>query len=218
MHVAPLQQTPIRTLADLQQRLGDVPLERIRFHPYPGSATVQDVIQVLEKEGVCCELVEGVLLEKPMGFNESTLAGYLIGLLNAYVIPANLGLVSAPDGTMELIAGLVRIPDVAFIRWDRLPGRCRPTMPVPQVAANLAVEILSRSNTPGEMAAKRGDYFRSGVEMVWEMDPETRSVSVYTSASQRTVLGTTDLLTGGTVLPGFMVPVATIFAELDRHG
>src|SRR5450755_3168266 len=162
----PTASPEIRTLADLLQRLGGVPLDRIRFHPSPGSATLQDVLDVKQREGVLCELVEGVLLEKPVGYNESSLAGFLVGLLNAYVIPRNLGIVTGADGTMELMADLVRIPDVAFTSWDRLPGRRRPTSPTPRLASNLAVEILSRSNTPGEMAAKRRDYFTAGVQLV----------------------------------------------------
>jgi Uma2 family endonuclease len=119
---------------------------------------------------------------------------------------------------MELMAGLVRIPDVAFTNWDRLPGRRYPTAAIPQLAPNLAVEVLSRSNTPGEMAVKRQDYFSAGVELVWEIDPRTRTVAVYTSPAQATTLGSGDTLDGGSVLPGFTLAVQELFAELDRQG
>jgi Uma2 family endonuclease len=208
----------IKTLADLLDRLGGVPLDRIRFRPSPGTATVQDVIDIQQREGKLCELVEGVLLEKAVGYNESSLAAFLAGLLNSFVIPRNLGLVTGPDGTVELMADLVRIPDVAFTRWDRLPGRRRPTAPVPRLAPNLAVEVLSRSNTPGEMAVKRQDYFAAGVELVWEIAPNTRTVAVYTSVTDVTMLTAADTLDGGAVLPGFTLSVQDLFAELDRHG
>jgi Uma2 family endonuclease len=208
----------IKTLADLLDRLGGVPLDRIRFHPFPGTATVQDVIEIQEREGRLCELIEGVLLEKTVGLIESRLAVYLGGLFNAFVIPRNLGLVTGPDGTVELMADLVRIPDVAFTSWDRMPGRRCPTAPVPRLAPNLAVEVLSRSNTPGEMVAKRGDYFAAGVELVWEIDPVARTVAVYTSTTQMIILTVADTLDGGAVLPGFVVHVQELFAELDRHG
>jgi Uma2 family endonuclease len=209
---------PIKTLADLLVRLGGVPLDRIQFHPPPGTATVRDVIEVAEREGKLCELVAGVLLQKVMGWNESSLAGFLLGLLNAYVIPRNLGIVTGADGTVEIMPDLVRIPDVAFISWDRLPGRRRPTNPVPRLIPNLAVEVLSRSNTPGEMAVKRQDYFAAGVELVWEIDPVARAVLVYTSPAQSTTSGQADNLVGGVVLPGFTLPVQELFAELDRQG
>jgi Uma2 family endonuclease len=214
----PATSSPIQTLADLLDRLGNVPLDRVRFRPYPGTATVQDVIEVERREGKLCELVEGVLLEKAGGCNESRLAVFLGGLLNAFVIPRNLGIVTGPDGTIRLMANLVRIPDAAFTSWDRLPGRRRPAPPVPHLAPNLAVEVLSRSNTPGEMVAKRQDYFAAGVELVWEIDPVARTVAVYTSPTQSTVLRAADTLDGGAVLPGFTLPLPDLFAELDRQG
>jgi Uma2 family endonuclease len=193
-------------------------MDRIRFHPSPGSATVQDVLDVKQREGVLCELVEGVLLEKTVGFTEAGLVIFLGELLNSFVRIRNLGIVTGPDGTVELMPGLVRIPDVAFTCWDRLPGRRYPSALVPRLAPNLAVEVLSRSNTPGEMAAKRQDYFTAGVELIWEIDPDTRTVTVYTSVTQLTTLAATDTLSGGSVLPGFTLPLQHLFAELDRHG
>ena len=209
---------PIKTLADLLDRLGGVPLERIRFRPFPGTATVQDVIDVERLEGRLCELVEGVLLQKVTGFARSGQVAFLAGLLNAFVIPRNLGLVTGPDGAVELMADLVRIPDVAFTRWERMPGRSCPTAPVPRLAPNLAVEVLSRSNTPGEMRVKRQDYFTAGVELVWEIDPSARTVAVYTSTTDVTTLTVADTLDGGSALPGFTLRLQDLFAELDRHG
>jgi Uma2 family endonuclease len=208
----------IDTLADLFERIGDVPLERIRFRPWPGSATLQDVIEVEQREGRLCELVEGVLVEKAMGYNESTLAFALGQFLGAFVLPRNLGVVAGADGTVELMPDLVRIPDLSFTSWDRFPNRRRPTSPIPRLVPNLAVEVLSRSNTPGEMAAKRRDYFAAGVEIAWEIDPDTRTIEVYTSPTQYSTLTATDALDGGVALPGFTLPVQELFAELDRHG
>lgn len=176
------------------------------------------MINLAEQEDRLCELVEGVLLEKVMGWTESTLAVLLAGLLNAHVIPRNLGFVTGADGATELMPDLVRIPDVAFINWDRLPGRRRPTAPVPRMVPNLAVEVLSPSNTPGEMAAKRRDYFAAGVERVWQVDPGTRTVTVYTAPTQFATLSMADTLDGEAIVPGFHLPVATLFAELERQG
>lgn len=218
MILMPAISPKIKTMADLLDRLGGIPLDRIRFRPFPGTATVQDVIDIQQQEGMLCELVEGVLLEKAVGYNESSLAVFLAGLLNAFVIPRNLGIVTGPDGTVELMANLVRIPDVAFTSWDRLPGRRRPASPVPHLAPNLAVEVLSSGNTPGEMAAKRQDYFAAGVQLVWEIDPDARVVVVYTSPTQSKTLGPTDTLDGGIALPGFTLPIQELFSELDRQG
>ena len=207
----------IRTLADLLARLGNVPPDRIRFHPPPGTATIQDVIRIHDHEDRLCELVEGVLLEKVLGYNESRLATVLITLLQMFVLPRKLGVVTGEAGTVELMPDLVRIPDVAFTSWDRLPEGRGPIEPVPAIVPNLAVEVLSRSNTRGEMKAKRRDYFHAGVQLVWEVNPRTRTVLVYTSPTKVVTLRANDILDGGDVLPGFSVVVKQIFAELDRH-
>jgi Uma2 family endonuclease len=110
--------------------------------------------------------VDGVLVEKAAGLRESFLAIALASLLRGFVRPRNLGLVTGEAGMMRLMTGLVRIPDVAFISWDRLPNRRVPTEPLPDVAPNLAVEVLSTSNTPREMVRKRQEYFAAEVQVV----------------------------------------------------
>jgi Uma2 family endonuclease len=209
----------IETMADLLERLGHIPLERIRFRPHPGMATEADVLTALVgPRKRICELIDGVLVEKAVGYSESLLASFLLELLNGFVRSRNLGLVTAPDGTVRLAAGLVRIPDVAFTSWDRLPGRRRPVEPIPSVVPDLAVEILSIGNTDAEMERKRQDYFAAGVRLVWEINPLSRSVQVFTAADRGTVLQETDILDGNPVLPGFTLPLRDLFAELDRQG
>jgi Uma2 family endonuclease len=117
-----------------------------------------------------------------------------------------------------VLLGLVRLPDVGFVSWDRLPGRRVPDEPIPNVVPDLAVEVLSPSNTAREMSRKRGEYFRAGVRLVWEIDPRTRTARVYTSETVFTDLTAGDELDGDPVLPGFRLPLAVLFAELDRHG
>jgi Uma2 family endonuclease len=146
------------------------------------------------------------------------LAGFLFEVLSRLVRAGKLGLVTTADGTVRLWAGRVRIPDVAFFSWDRIPGRRVPRDPMPTLAPDLAVEVLSVSNTRREMRLKREDYFRAGVRLVWEVDPRTRTVQVYTSPEESTTLAESDTLDGGAVLPGFSLPLRELFAELDRQG
>jgi len=208
----------IRTLADLLDRLGGVPLDRIHFTPAPGTATVDNVIDVATRERQYCELVDGVLVEKAVGYGESQLALTFGAALVHFVVSRNLGIMTGKDGTMRIMPHLVRIPDLAFTSWGRIPGRRRPMDPVPGLVPNLAVEVLNWSNTPGEMLRKRRDYFTAGVELVWEVDPERRTVAVYTTPIDPVILAVGDVLDGGSVLPGFVLPLADLFGELDRHG
>jgi hypothetical protein len=88
----------IDTLADLLEHLGGIHPNRVRFRPAPGTATEKDVLAIHDREGRLYELVDGVLVEKAMGWSESLLAGALIEVLRGFVRPRNLGLVTAPDG------------------------------------------------------------------------------------------------------------------------
>ena len=93
-----------------------------------------------------------------------------------------------------------------------------PTEPIPDLAPDLAVEVLSVGNTLGEMARKRQDYFAAGLHLVWQVDPRTRTVEVFTAPDQSTILHETHILDGGTVLPGLTLPLPELFAALDLHG
>lgn len=218
---APTPITPsekIETLEDLVQRLGNIPLARVLVHPPIGTATEEDLIQVNNHGNRLCELVEGTLVEKAMGIRESILAMFLGELLGGFVRSRNLGLVTGPDGAVRLFPGLVRAPDVAFVSWDRIPSRQVPTEALPHLVPDLAVEVLSESNTKREMERKRSEYFSSGVRLVWIVDGNVRTVAVYTSPEEPTILDESHVLAGGQVLPDFSLPLRHFFAELDRRG
>jgi Uma2 family endonuclease len=206
------------SVADLIESLGGIPPERIRLRPAPGLATEADALKLLEAPRKrLCELIDGVLVEKTMGFRESFLAGLILRILGDFVDARGLGIVIGEAGMIRLYPGRLRIPDVAFYAWDRFPDRRIPDDPIPAVAPDLAVEVLSPSNTPKEMALKRRDYFAAGVRLVWEVDPKTRTVAVYTGPKRHRVLGETDTLGAGDVLPGFALPVRDLFADLERR-
>jgi Uma2 family endonuclease len=207
-----------RSLGDLIRGLGGIPLSRILAEPAPGTATESDVLDAARRYNRLYELVDGALVEKVMGYSESLFALFVARILLDFVEPRNLGLVSGADGIMKLFGGLVRIPDVAFVSWDRLPGRMIPKEPIPSLTPDLVVEVLSESNTPGEMMRKRGEYFASGVRIVWELDTKSRIVTVYTSDGTITVFDSSQSLEGGDVLPGVTLVLGDLFAKLDQRG
>jgi Uma2 family endonuclease len=207
----------IQTLQELVDRLGGIPLSRILAKPAPGTATEADLLAVNDHKRHLCELVDGVLVEKAMGFRESLLAGVLIGVLRAFVVPRNLGLVTAPDGSIKLFAGLIRLPDVAFISWSRIPGGRVPDEPMPRLAPDLAIEVLSKGNTKSEMRRKRRECFEAGVDVVWEVDPKRRTVSVYRRGHGKPVVyDQTQTIEADGVLIGFRLVLADLFGELDQ--
>ncbi|MBX9580988.1 MAG: Uma2 family endonuclease [Gemmataceae bacterium] len=204
-----------RTLRDLLRELGDIDPARVRLIPPPGTATIADL---LKPDNDHCELIDGTLVEKAVGNEESFFAFSFGRFLNNFVTDRNLGWMTGEAGFYELDGGRVRGPDIAFVSWDRSPGRRRSEDPIPLLSPDLVVEVLSPSNTRAEMDRKRGEYFRAGVRLVWEVDPRQRTVRVYTNPEQFADLTAADTLSGEPVLPGFTLPLAQLFAELDRHG
>jgi Uma2 family endonuclease len=203
----------IKTLADLRKRLGGIPLSRIWYSPAPGTATEKDVIAAEERENRLCEMVDGTLVEKAMGFEESRLAAELLHLIKSYLDRNDLGICVGADGMMRIAPGLVRIPDLAFITWDRLPGRETPRDPIPDLAPDLAVEVLSEGNTKAEMARKVREYFDAKVRLVWLIDPKKRTARVFSTVEKSVLIRADQSLDGGDVLPGFVLPLAEF---LDR--
>ena len=204
------------SLADLLEHLGGIPAERIRLRPQPGTATEQDVIEA-ERHDHLCELIDGTLVEKAMGWRESRVAHLLGHLLEDFLEEHDWGVVTGADGTVKLMPGQVRIPDVAFFSWDRFPNRRLPEEPIPNLAPDLAIEVLSRGNTEGEMRRKLRDYFAAGVRLVWYIDPQSRNTRVHTAVDQTTVIGEDQPISGGEVLPGFQVTLRDLLLRTDRE-
>jgi Uma2 family endonuclease len=204
-----------RTFADVLSALGDISPNRVRFDVNPGYATERDLIRTQARDGGLYELVDGFLVEKSMGAKESHLAMQLGYFLIRFLDMKNLGFVMGEAATLRIMPHLVRIPDVSFVSWRQRPDHTIPDEPVPDLYPNLAVEILSESNTKREMLRKKDDYFESGTSLVWLIDPATRSATVYSSPTEVRLVLESSSLDGGDVLPGFKLPLKTLFAKLE---
>jgi Uma2 family endonuclease len=127
-------------------------------------------------------------------------------------------MVLGADAMLQLNPSLVRIPDISFISWDQLPDREYPEARVPSLYPDLAVEVLSASDTPREMERKLRDYFAAGAKLVWYLDPVDRSAQVYTSPVAMIRLDESQALEGGDVLPGFRLLIRDWFVRARRPG
>lgn len=112
---AALRERP-ESLADLLRRLGNIPADRVRLHPPPGMATEEDVIRNNESlfRTAICELVDGTLVEKPEGWEESAIAILIARFLGNYVDPRRLGTVLGADGMLRLVPGLMHAAPRTF--------------------------------------------------------------------------------------------------------
>lgn len=107
----------------------------------------------------------------------------------------------------------VRSPDVAFVRADRVPpGGFGPGW-IP-LAPDLAVEVLSPSETASDTEEKLADYRAAGTPLLWVVDPAKRLVTVYATDAPVRWLREGDTLDGGAVLPGFTLAVDALFEDV----
>jgi Uma2 family endonuclease len=212
---AVLLENAAKTLAEVVHDLGDIPLERIRFPV--GSATEDDVIRLLDgDEKHVCELIDGVLVEKDMGVRESIIGVRCSRYIDAYLEDHDRGIVFGADGPVRLRRGRIRFPDTGFVAWERILDDDYLEQAILDAVPNLAIEVISKGNTPREMELKLHDYFRAGVQLVWYIYPKTQSALVYTSPTVKKEIPRDGSLDGGKVLPGFSLPLKKLFARTRR--
>ena len=158
------------------------------------------------------ELIYGVVVEMTAsGADHSRIAGSFVRELGNFVVPAGLGQVYGADGGFRLARkpDLVRVPDAAFVSSARLTGmNTRGFLPF---APDLAVEVISPNDSRREVEEKAAMWLRHGSRRVWVADPDEKTVTVHRIDGSRTTLGPTDTLSGEDVLPGFELPVTTVF-------
>lgn len=135
-------------------------------------------------------------------------------LVGNFVEAAGLGVTFGAETAFRLKRNpdLVRCPDFAFVGSARIAEVLRAG--ANEGAPDLAVEVLSPSNTYTETSRKTAEYLRYGAREVWIVDPESRAVTVHAPRAIPRLLEGADVFDGGELLPGFAVPVAACFAGL----
>jgi Uma2 family endonuclease len=204
------------TPSDVQSWLPGFPADRILMEPTPGTATEEDLLAAESRTGRICELIDGTLVGKVMASLESMVAVELAYFIRRYLETNDIGIVLGGDGFLKILPQQVRAPDVSFICWERFAEHKLPRAAIFAVSPDLAAEILSESNTKAEMNRKLRDYFRSGTRLVWYIDPHSRTARAYTAVRKWADIGPDDSLLGGDVLPRFELPLAQLFARVDR--
>ena len=173
----------------------------------------------VEPEGLY-EMIDGRIVEKATGVYENLLAAVFFGVLDRYMEANSVGWV-----VQEMIFDLrpqinrERRPDVAVVSFERWP-RDRP---IPEarswaVVPDLAVEILSPTNTTDSIAEKLEEYFHVGVRQVWVVYPRQAWIYVYTSVTSVRVLAPGAELDGSDVLPGLRLSIKDLFEKAGQRG
>jgi len=176
--------------------------------------TAEDLL-AMPDEGLRRELVHGEVIETtPAGDEHGRLTGKLTVRIGSFILDHELGQIYASETGFLLRRDpdTVRCPDAAFVSTDRLGDAPASTGFVP-VAPDLAVEVVSPSDTWQDVEAKVREYLEAGTGVVWVLSPRPGQVHVYRPGGQAVVLDRDDTLTGDPILPGLTIPVREIFEE-----
>lgn len=159
-----------------------------------------------------CELIDGILIEEPLPyFEHGSVVANVIGALASHVQAKGLGKVLTRSGfILRRDPDTVRAADIAFIRAARIPPEGLPTE-YWVGAPDLAVEVIGPHDTPAEIHARVRDWVESGTSLVWIVYPESRTVNVLRSLTDRETLSEADTLDGGKVVLDFYCRVARLF-------
>jgi Uma2 family endonuclease len=159
------------------------------------------------------ELIRGVLYEvAATKFVHVAVAGKFATHLGVYSVTTLPGRVLVGEGgfILEENPDSLIVPDVAFIREERMP-RKHERRDWARLPPDVAVEVRSPSNTRREIARKIEVYLAAGVPLVLVADTDDETISAYTADGRVRVYRVGEDLDGGDVLPGFRVPVAEFF-------
>ena len=173
--------------------------------------TTMDEFCLLPDNGARCELLKGVVLElPPAGYEHGDLTMNVAAALKAHAQAHQLGRVVFESGfVVSRDPDTVRAPDCAFVSAERVP------VPRPEKyfegPPDLAVEVVSPGDTASDVHEKVTQWLDAGARLVWVIYPRTRTVVVYNSRKDATILRDDDTLSGEGVVPGFELPVGRIF-------
>jgi Uma2 family endonuclease len=150
-----------------------------------------------------------------MGYFESVLAMVLGALLLNYLEDDPIGVVTGESGPTRTTKRRVRMPDVAFFLNEHLPPDA-VHWSISKNPPDLAVEIMSPSNTVPEMETKLKEYFKAGAQLVWYIYPPSKTAKLYTSPRKFQEIDAKGFLDGRDLLPGFRVRLGEIFERAER--
>jgi Uma2 family endonuclease len=159
------------------------------------------------------ELVDGVIQEKSMGFESSFIQLRIGRLLSNFVEEHRLGMVFDSEAGYRCFrhrTKLVRKPDVSFVRTGRFPNN-RPPLGFTELVPDLVVEVVSPKDLAYDISERLNDFLLAGVQLVWVVDPHTRTVQTYQPDGVCRRYSASDVLPGEPVLSGFRAQVADFF-------
>ena len=171
-------------------------------------------LESLPEDGYRHEVVNGELVMSPKNnWYHGDICAELLMVLRSFAKQHRLGAVWDSSTGCWMQNRNCRAPDISFVCRERLKGLRRTKGEFFPGAPDLAVEVLSPNNTRAEIDRRLKDFFSSGTQIAWIIDPTQRCAEVCYSATNRKLVGPGGLLEGEHVLPGFRYPIAELFSE-----
>ncbi len=178
-----------------------------------------DQLLAYDTRGMRTELVRGhLVVREPAGYQHGSIAARILVCIASF-LERDQAARSAPNPLGEVLAAetgftihrqpdTVRAPDVAFVAWDRIPTA---SAGFAELAPDIAVEVLSPGDRPGAVLAKVADWLTADTSLVWVIDPARRLARVYRADGSEAIVHESAALEGDTTLPGFSMPLASVF-------
>jgi Uma2 family endonuclease len=176
----------------------------------PARVITDEELLQLPEDGNKYEVVDGELVVSPgAGWRHERIVAELITRLRSFVSERRLGEVLSSSLLYVLPSGNRRGPDVSFVSAAKA-ALLSPDTVFPQLAPDLAVEVLSPSDSPRRVQDKVGEYLEAGVRLVWVIDPQNRRAVIYRTLSSVDRVDDTGELNGEDLLPGFRCAMADL--------
>ena len=174
----------------------------------PPASTTMTLEEFLESDLEGYEYIEGELIPTmPTSLKHGTISLKLGARLLLHVAENQLGDVYTASGFR--VGERMLIPDIAFVSDARIPDDTDKASPIPP---DLAVEVVSPTDMLDRIVSKAFAYLAAGTQLVWVIEPKSKTVMVYRSETDIKLLTRNDTLTGEDVVEGFACPVAELFA------
>lgn len=178
--------------------------------------TVDEFWEMTSDPGHRYELVDGELIDMDGAPPHGKVTGEIYLLIRLHLKATGLPLEVGVSTGFRMNPYTLRFPDVQVTTEERMAAYDESAGGWPHFAPDVAIEVVSPSNTPAELARKAGEYFANGARAMWIADPGPRTVVIRRPGVEDEVFGPEDTLTGEPEIPGFSCAVVDIFAVLDR--
>ncbi len=179
--------------------------------------TVAEFEAMADDPGHRYELVDGELVDMDGKPRHGAVTGEIYLLLRGHIGHNNLPFDVGVNTGFQIDPCTLRFPDVHVTSWERMAAYDEGAPGWPAFAPDVAIEVVSDSNTPAELARKAEEYFGNGTRAMWIADPGQRAVAIRRPGVSDHVFSNGDILSGEPEITDFSCLVADIFVVLDRN-